>query len=244
MQVLNRVSLALFLLTAPVALFAIVSVDGKIEESARQSYNFRAVLNNEVTARADHGHVTLTGSVPDRDAQALAQDTVENIPGVTGVTNRIIIVPLHTMRSDSWMAVKIRSSLLVKAHVSAATTTVAVKDGAVTLGGTAANLAQKELTGVYAAEIVSVKSVQNDIVIKDEPTLSEKIDDASITTQVKLALLTHKSTSSLKTKVVTTDGIVRVTGQAGSEAEKSLVTKLAQDVRGTASVTNDMVVKS
>jgi osmotically-inducible protein OsmY len=61
---------------------------------------------------------------------------------------------------------------------------------------------------------------------------------------VKFALLSHKSTSALKTKVTTKDGVVRVTGDANSDAEKSLVTKLASDVRGTKSVTNDMTVKS
>jgi hyperosmotically inducible periplasmic protein len=92
-----------------------------------------------------------------------------------------------------------------------------------------------------------VKAVKNDIVVADKSTgttLGEKIDDASITSQVKYALLSHKSTSALKTKVTTKDGIVRVTGDASSAAEKALVTKLASDVRGTKSVTNDMVLKS
>ena len=34
------------------------------------------------------------------------------------------------------------------------------------------------------------------------------------------------------------------TAAKSSDAEKALVTKLAQDVRGTKSVTNDMVVKT
>jgi osmotically-inducible protein OsmY len=92
-----------------------------------------------------------------------------------------------------------------------------------------------------------VKSVKNDIAITQPaagPTLGENIDDASITSQVKFALLRNNSTSALKTKVKTNDGIVRVTGDASSDAQKSLVTKLALDVRGTKSVTNDMVVKS
>ena len=243
MKVSARLSLALFLVTAPAALLALPATDRQIEAAARDSYNFRFVLDNHVSIRAHDGQVTLTGTVADRDARALAQDTVENLPEVTGVTNDISVEPHYTERSDSWMAVKIRSRLLVMANVSATTTTVSVQDGVATLGGTAANLAQKELTGVYAGEIDSVKSVKNNIVVKDEPTLSEKIDDASITTQVKFALLSHKSTSALKTRITTTDGIVHVTGEAGSAAEKSLVTKLAQDVRGTASVTNDMTVK-
>ena len=74
-------------------------------------------------------------------------------------------------------------------------------------------------------------------------TVGEKIDDASITSQVKYALISHKSTSALKTKVTTTDGVVVITGEAANDSEKSLVSKLAQDVRGVKSVTNNMTVR-
>lgn len=123
---------------------------------------------------------------------------------------------------------------------------VKAHDGVVTLTGTVQdqdNRAQKELTGIYAAEIDGVKTVKNDIVITDKPTVAEKIDDASITSHVKYALLTHKATSAVKTKVVTSDGVVLVTGEAASDAERSLVTKLAKDVRGVTSVTNKMTVR-
>lgn len=52
------------------------------------------------------------------------------------------------------------------------------------------------------------------------------IDDVSITPRVKYALLTHRSTSAVKTTVTTKEGIVVVTGEAASDAEKALVTKL------------------
>jgi hyperosmotically inducible periplasmic protein len=84
--------------------------------------------------------------------------------------------------------------------------------------------------------------VKNDLAVTDKPTLGEKIDDASITSQVKFALLTHKSTSALKTKVSTTDGVVVISGVAANDAEKSLAGKLAQSIRGVKSVTNDMTV--
>jgi len=190
----------------------------------------------------------LTGTVQDKDDRALAADTVENLPGVVSVDNQIKVESTYKEHSDAWMAFKIRGRLLVKGNVSATSTKVAVNEGNVVLSGTANNTAQKELTEVYAKDIDGVKTVKNDIVVKDSPangeTVGEKIDDASITSQVKYALLSHKSTSALKTKVTTTDGVVRVTGDAASDAEKSLVTKLAGDVRGTRSVTNDMTVKN
>jgi osmotically-inducible protein OsmY len=245
---LHNLSALLILLTAPVALFASSETDRKIEDAAKASYNYRTVLDDNVKVKARDGIVTLTGTVEDKADRTLAVDTVENLPGVVGVKNEIVVKPSHPERSDSWIALKIRGRLLVKGNVSAASTQVAVKDGVVTLTGTADNVAQKELTAAYAKDIEGVKSVDNEIVINAAPapgsTMGEKIDDASITSQLKYELLTHKATSALKTKVTTVDGVVSITGEAANDAEKSLVTKLAQDVRGVTSVVNDMVVKS
>jgi hyperosmotically inducible periplasmic protein len=235
------------LAVSPLIAFASPATDRKIEDTAKDSYNYRTVLDGHVKVKAQEGVVTLTGTVQDDDDKALAVDTVENIPGVTSVKNEIVVKETYPQHSDAWIAFKIRSRLLMKANVSAANTQVAVKDGVVTLTGTADNTAQKELTEVYAKEIDWVKSVKNDLVIKPKPgsdlTIGEKIDDASITSQVKYALVSHKSTSALKTKVTTTDGVVVITGDAATDAEKSLVSKLAQDVRGVKSVTNNMTVK-
>ena len=239
---------ALFLLAAsPLAAFASASDDRKIEDAATSSYNYKTVLADNVKVKSHDGVVTLTGTVQDKDDKALATDTVENLPGVVSVKNDVNVKATYPEHSDGWMALKIRSRLLVKGNVSATSTKVAVKDGVATLTGTADNIAQKELTAAYAKDIEGVKSVKNDIAVNDKTagvTVGDKIDDASITTQVKYALLSHKSTSALKTKVTTTDGVVRVTGDVNSAAEKSLVTKLASDVRGTKSVTNDMTLKS
>jgi hyperosmotically inducible protein len=93
-----------------------------------------------------------------------------------------------------------------------------------------------------------VKSVRNELVVQSpgsgDTSAGEIMDDASITSQVKYSLLSHRSTSALATKVTTDNGIVSVTGVASTDAEKSLVTKLAQDTRGVKSVVNDMTVKS
>jgi osmotically-inducible protein OsmY len=233
--------------TLPVALFA-SSTDSKIEETATSSYNYKTVLDNQVSVSSIGGAVTLTGTVPDKDDRALAEDTVSNIPGVVSVNNQIMVksdIPEH---SDAWIALKVRSELLVKANVSATATKVDVKDGIVTLSGTASSAAQKDLTAAYAKDIDNVKSVENDIVVvapaTGSATVGEVIDDASITSEVKYALLSHGSTSALSTKVTTVDSVVSVSGVAGSDAEKDLVTKLAQDSRGVKSVVNNMTVKS
>jgi len=245
---LKNLTALLILAAVPVALFASSENDRKIEDAAKSSYNYRTVLEDNVKVKARDGIVTLTGTVQDKDDSLLAVDTVENLPGVTSVRNQIVVKSGYPEHSDSWIAFKVRSRLLVKANVSAAATKVAVQDGIVTLTGTADNQAQKDLTGIYAREIEWVKSVNNEIIVKEpadgSTTMGEKIDDASITSQVKFALLSHKGTSAIKTKVNTNDGVITITGEAASDAEKSLVSKLAQDVRGVRSVTNNMSVRS
>lgn len=249
----NKTISALFLsIAAPLALLASSATDRQIEDAARASYNYQTVLEDHVKVKAKDGVVTLTGTVQDKDYKTLAADTVENLPGVTSVRNEIVVKSDHAEKSDGWIALKIRSRLLVKGHVSATSTQVSSHDGVVTLTGTADNQAQKELTEAYAKDIDGVRSVQNNIVVQEKnladgnrrETMGDKMDDASITSQVKYALLTHKSTSAVKTKITTKDGAIVITGEAASAAEKALVSKLAGDVRGVKSVNNNMTVKS
>jgi osmotically-inducible protein OsmY len=80
-------------------------------------------------------------------------------------------------------------------------------------------MAQKELTTEYARDVEGVKDVKNEMTVaktpaKPDETLGEKIDDASITAQVKSSLMSHRSTSAIKTKIETTDGVVTVSGIA------------------------------
>jgi osmotically-inducible protein OsmY len=74
-------------------------------------------------------------------------------------------------------------------------------------------------------------------------TVGDKIDDASITALVKASLLSHRSTSGLKTKVETKDGVVTLSGQAKNSAEKDLATKFAKDVNGVTEVNNRMTTE-
>src|SRR3954467_8995482 len=126
---LQNLSALLVLTVAPAALFASSETDRKIEDAAKASYNYRTVLADHVKVKANDGVVTLSGTVEDKDDKALAVDTVENLPGVVGVKNDITIKPSYPEHSDAWIAFKVRSRLLVKGNVSAATTVVVVKDG-------------------------------------------------------------------------------------------------------------------
>jgi len=223
--------------------------DDRIDASAKQSYVFKHYLADDaIKIESKDGVVTLTGTVSEDSHIGLARDTVSGLPGVKSVDNRLVVKGVAPAEhSDTWIGIKVKTALLFHRNVSGTKTDVNVRDGIVTLSGEASSLAQKELTTEYAKDVEGVKSVNNDMTIaktpaKPDETTGEKIDDASITAQVKSSLLSHHSTSALKTGVETTLGVVTLTGVAKNAAEKALVTKLATDINGVSSVVNNMTI--
>jgi osmotically-inducible protein OsmY len=223
--------------------------DDRIESSAQKSYVFKHYLTDDsIKIESKNGLVTLTGTVAEESHIGLARDTVSRLPGVKSVDNRLVVKgDAPAEHSDTWVALKVKTALLFHRNVRATKTDVNVTDGIVSLSGEASSMAQKELTTEYAKDVEGVKGVKNQMTIakvpaKPDETTGEKIDDASITAQVKASLLSHRSTSALKTTVETTDGVVTLGGIAKNAAEKSLVTQLATDVNGVSSVVNNMTI--
>ena len=236
----------LFITTSPLRA---ADTDDRIESAATKSYVFKTYLKDDaIKVESKDGVVTLTGSVAADSHKTLAENTVSSLPGVTSVNDQLAVVgaqpPEH---SDAWITTKVKTALLFHRNVSASGTTVTTVGGIVTLTGIADSAAQKELTTEYAKDIDNVVSVNNEMTITKTPavpaaTMGDKIDDASITAQVKSTLLSHSSTSALHTTVSTTAGVVTVGGIAKNDAERSLVTKLATDIKGVISVVNNMTI--
>jgi hyperosmotically inducible protein len=224
------------------------STDSRIESSAAKSYVFKTYLKDDsIKTESKDGVVTLTGTVADASHKSLAENTVASLPGVRSVDNQLVVNGGQPAEhSDTWISMKVKSALLFHRDVSATGTTVYTKDGVVTLQGEASSMAQKDLTTEYARDIDNVKEVDNQMTIARTPTsratTGDKIDDASITAEVKSSLMSHRSTSAMHTGVTTTDGVVTLSGVAKNDAEKSLVTKLATDINGVTSVINNMTI--
>jgi len=223
--------------------------DDRIESSAKKSYVFKTYLkHDDIKIDSKDGAVTLTGTVSEESHKSLAQETVAGLPGVKSVDNKLEFKGERPAeKSDAWITAKIKTTLLFHRSVSAVTE-VNTTDGIVTLQGEANNQAQKDLTTEYAKDVEGVKDVKNEMTVsktakKTHRTTGDKIDDASITAQVKTALLFHRSTSALNTKVETTHGVVTLSGKAKNAAEKDLVTKLVDDIKGVKSVQNRMTIE-
>jgi len=222
--------------------------DERIEAAFSKSYACKMYLQDDaIKVESKNGVVTITGQVNEASHKYLAQETAAGLPGVQKVDNRLVVKLEGTEESDSWIRAKVRSVLALHRNVSGSKTEVDIRDGVITLRGAATSMAQKELASEYAGDVKGVLRVTNAMTVdevstKAVETESEKIDDASITAQVKLALLSHRSTSLISTTVGTAEGVVTVSGVAKNLAEKTLVGKLAGDIIGVRSVINNMSV--
>ena len=221
--------------------------DNHIESSFKKSFLYQTYLKDgHIKISSKDGAVTLTGVVFDETHKPMAQDTAEALPGVASVDNRIeIIGDRPAENSDKWVSMKVKTVLVFHRNMTIRKTEVYFQDGFVTLRGEAGSQAQKDLTTEDVKDVAGVKDVKNEMTVaatatKADDATGERIDDASITAQVKASLLSHRSTSALKTKVTTNDGVVTVSGDASSSAERELVTRLVKKINGVRHVINIM----
>lgn len=245
----------IFMAVTAIALFSAVSaeaaqMDKDIESLVKQSYVFKTYLKDDaIKVKADDGVVTLTGTVADESNKSLAQETAANLPGVRSVDNQLEFEGEELDESsDGWISMQAKTALLFNRNVSGIKTKVFVEDGIVTLKGEAKNQAQKDLAEEYAKDVNGVKGVKNEITIaktqkEQKQAMGEKIDDASITAQVKTAFSAYNSTSAFKTGVKTNDGVVMLSGEADNRAAKEMAGKVANNVNGVKKVVNNMTVK-
>ena len=244
--------------TAAVALLFVISMplrasagDDSIETSFRKTYAYKTYLKDDaIQVEATGGIVTLTGTVADESHKTLAQATVANLSGVTRVDNQLAVGnEAAVATADVLIARKVELALRFHRNVTAGKITVEVKDGVVTLHGEASGDAQRQLIVEFVRDIVGVKDVRNEMSVATilEPavqTTNETLDDASITAQIVTVLMTHQSTRSVITRVVTRNGEVTLTGITKNQAQNALIAKLVSYIRGVTSIKNQMTVES
>jgi hyperosmotically inducible protein len=225
-------------------------MDERIVSAAKNSYVFKTYLKgDDIRIQSRDGVVTLTGTVSADTHLALAADTVAYLPGVKSVDNRLVVKGgIPEKLSDAWILVKLKTMLMLHRNLPGANAKVAVKDGRVTLWGEAGSQAEKELTTEYVKDVEGVKDVYNEMTVAKAPreaprTIEEIIDDASIKSQIQLALLFHRGTSPFRTEISVELGMVTVAGKAKNAAEIELVSRRIEDIPGVKKIYNRMIVE-
>jgi osmotically-inducible protein OsmY len=226
-----------------------VETDERIVQAARNSYTFKTWLKDDrIHVVSRDGAVTLTGMVQNEFHRALAEETLAGLPGVTVVNNQLSLKQVPGgANSDATLQARVQTALLFHREFSGPRIEVTVAQGVVTLRGEAETRAQKQRIADYVRGLDGVVQVVDQLTVSREPhprrrEIRKRIDDASITAQVKLALLFNRSTSALRTKVRTVNGVVFLTGQAASKAEREQVRRVVLSIDGIRSVRNQIAI--
>jgi osmotically-inducible protein OsmY len=224
--------------------------DARIEATAKQSYVFKTYLKgDDIQIHCQDGVATLTGTVASEPHALLAAETVADLPGVKSVDNKLeVIGGIPEKNSDIWIQMTVKNMLMLHRNLDIDNTQVDVKDGLVTLHGEVGSQAEKALVAEYVKDVEGVKDVDSKLTVAtaaktNRKTAAEFIDDASIKSQIKLALLFHRGTNPFRASISVNRGVVTVSGMAKNAAEKELVTKLIEDIHGVIRIHNRMIIE-
>lgn len=101
----------------------------------------------------------------------------------------------------------------------------------------------KNTLAAIIAGLVILASTISCSVARDQQTVGEYIDDATITTQVKARMLDDPDVSGTSISVETLNGTVVLTGFATDNTEKATAESIASRVNGVTEVRNEIVVR-
>ncbi|AGP78408.1 hypothetical protein I633_12630 [Alteromonas mediterranea 615] len=158
---------------------------------------------------------------------------------------------------DAWIDGKAEATLLFNGNLDSFDINTDVKDGNVVLTGKVENSVDKKLAEELVANIDGVTSVDNKLtVVADndmhqemsddmEDTVDEgtnELTDAKIATVIKTRLLMDTDISGFDIDVDVENGVVTLTGEVDSDAERDLAVEIAKNASDVKDVESDLRV--
>lgn len=175
-------------------------------------------------------------------SSAMANDTIKTEPGSTSAKIDNTMKSASNYMGDSAVTAKVKSALVGAKDINSNDISVQTNNGVVTLSGFVNDQTQAERAVSVTKGVDGVSSVSDKLHVKENSNGSAKTyaGDTAITSEVKAKLLADSIVPSRKVKVVTTDGIVQLSGTVDNSREASRAESVAKAVDGVKSVKNDL----
>lgn len=166
---------------------------------------------------------------------------------------------LSRQLSDARQQGAIDTAFALNRHLDPFDIEVAVEDGVATLKGAVENSAEQELASELASSIEGVREVDNQLKIDPDlappvveeqarivtdKTLAQRFDDATLAATVKSKLLWNSNTEGLDIQVRAENGVVSLSGNAGTPAAKELAGELVTNTEGVREVHNHLSIST
>lgn len=218
----------------------------------------RSLSPFDIKTAAQDGVVTLSGAVGDEQAKQRAEEIARGISGVKQVVNQLVIVDqprrkparrsLKELLSDRALTALIRSRLLYHKQFQELRLDIACRKGVVALYGVVSSEEEREAIQRVVEETSGVVSVNNRLTVS--PGISARLpqkmlhemSDLWVEKRVEAALGMNRYVALRNLNVTVQNGVCFLSGNVGSEAEKSAAEAIAASVVGVAAVENSIEV--
>jgi osmotically-inducible protein OsmY len=197
------------------------------------------LASSEVTVDVQQGEVTLHGRVPSLYQKRTAAQTAQDVVGVAGVTNRLVV--RTAPRDDADIENDVRQQLATDAFLDPERLGVRSHNGIVTLTGNVNNTFEK----LYATDVTArVKGIRN---IVNNITVTAAWDtDAAIARRIQDFLSSNAELQwvARQMHVAVNQGVVTLTGTVNFWSERRAAGEVAFETEGVRRVDNQLVVTS
>ena len=148
----------------------------------------------------------------------------------TGVSIAFDPRSLGTQIDDSFMEKSLKAKILLRDKNHLFKVKIKVLDGRIFLTGTVDDPEEKLQLTKLAWETKGVRSVRNDIKIKEEFNFSQSAKDLFITSQLRTAIILNKEIKATNYQIDTYKKKIFIYGIAQTSDEKDLVIKEAKEI--------------
>jgi osmotically-inducible protein OsmY len=189
-----------------------------------------------IEVKADHGHVTLTGSVPSYYDRVRAAEDAWTVDGVKTLDNELLVGLVGQAINDAQLEQACRDALDRDRFVPKGAVAPVVADGRVQLRGHVRNQFQRQAAEHAISRLEGVLSIENLVAISPEPIPSDIAD------RVDKAFRRSAIIDDSNIKVANDGHTIYLTGTVGSYAAMREALDTAWQAPGVDNVVNDLVI--
>ena len=178
-------------------------------------------------------------------AVCLGLSTVGVVIGVTGCAGDRYNRSTGESIDDNMVKMHVSSALSDNPEYKFEDVKVLVFKGTVQLSGFVNLSAQKSKAGEIARQVQGVRTVENNITVKEKTDRSsgQQVDDKSLASRVNSALNNNPEYKFDGVKVTALQGTVQLSGFVNTSEQKSRARDIAKQVEGVKEVQNNITVK-